>query len=175
MAETKYELLSSSRFYLEISLDGSDEVIDAYFMECQGFKRTQDVIEICEVTSQQWGSAQTEAKKGRVVRTKIPGNVKSDNIILRQGMTISPTMWTWFKAVEEGNWAKQLRDGDLSIYTQGAKVAARFRFRGAWPVSYKVGDVKAGNSDFEVQEVELAVDQFFRVDPDGKEYSSSSS
>ncbi|MEO1094790.1 MAG: phage tail protein [Cyanobacteria bacterium J06638_28] len=173
MADPKYELLSSSRFYLEISLKGSDELIDGYFMECQGFKRTQEAIEICESTPQKWGNAKSQASKGRVVRTKLPGNFKCDNIILKQGITISPTMWKWFKAVEEGDWAKQRRDGDLSIYTQGAKVAARFRFLGAWPVSYKVGDVKAGNNDFEVQEVELAVDQFIRVDPNGSEYSVS--
>ena len=99
------EILTTNRFYLELKLDGSVEPVDAYFMECQGFKRTQEVIEVCEVTPQKWGKAGTTA--GRVVRTKVPGNVKSNNLILRRGMTSSITVWNWFNEVEQGGWAKQ--------------------------------------------------------------------
>ena len=157
----QFELLTTARFYLELKLDGSQEPIDGYFMECQGFKRSQEMVEICEVTPQKWGKH--NAKTGRVVRTKIPGNPKSENIILRRGMTISLTMWKWFKAVEEGEWAKQRRDGDLVIYNQGAEERARFRFQGAWPMSYKIADVKAGSNEFEVEELELSVDEFTRI------------
>ena len=160
MAE-QFEIFSTARFYLELKLDGSQEPIDGYFMECQGFKRSQEMVEICEVTPQKWGKH--NAKTGRVVRTKIPGNPKSENIILRRGMTISITMWKWFKAVEEGDWAKQRRDGDLTIYDQGSEERARFRFQGAWPMSYKIADVKAGSNDFEVEELELSVDEFTRI------------
>ncbi|MBH8575150.1 phage tail protein [Nostocaceae cyanobacterium CENA369] len=153
------EILTNSRFYLELKLDGSQEPIDGYFMECQGFKRTQDVIEVAEVTPQQWG----QAKAGLVVRTKIPGNVKTNNLVLRRGMTISMTMWKWFKAVEEGNWAKQRRDGSLVIYNQGAVETARFEFRRAWPSSYKITDLNASANEFEVEEMELAVEELIRL------------
>ena len=166
--DDKYEVLAASRFYLELKLKGSDDRIDAYFMECQSFKRKQDVIEHCEVFPQQWGSE--PAKQGRMVRAKLPGNSQSENITLRMGMTISPTMWKWFKDVEEGNWAKQLRDGALTIYSQGGNIEALFHFFGAWPVSYKIGDVKADSSDFQIEEVELAVDEFIRVDTNGNPY-----
>lgn len=167
--EQTYEVLTNSRFYLELRLQDSNDLIDGYFMECQGFKRTQEVIEIAEVSAQKWGSK--NAQKGRVIRTKIPGNVKSENITLKYGMTLSPTMWQWFQAVEVGNWAKQFRNGDLTIYNQKGDVQARFRFLGAWAVSYKIGDVQAGGSDFQVEEVELAIDEFIRVKPDGTVYS----
>lgn len=163
-----YELLTTSRFYLELKLRGSDDRIDGYFMECQGFQRQQDLIEHCEVVSQKWGSK--PAERGRVLRTKMPGNSKSNNITLRSGMTISPTIWKWFKAVEEGNWAEQLRDGSLTIYKQGGDMEARFDFLGAWPVSYKIGDLKADGNEFQIEELELAVDEFKRVDPNGKDY-----
>lgn len=163
-----YELLTSARFYLELKLQGSNDMIDGYFMECQSFKRSQDVIEHCEVAAQKWGSK--PAPRGRVVRTKLPGNSKNDNITLRLGMTLSPTMWRWFQTVEQGNWAKQCRDGDLTLYDQSGEIQARFRFLGAWPVSYKVGDVKADASEFQVEEVELAVADFLRVKPDGNPY-----
>lgn len=163
-----YEVLTNARFYLELKLQGSNDMIDGYFMECQGFKRSQAMIEHCEVASQKWGSA--PAQRGRVIRTKLPGNCKSDNITLRLGMTLSPTMWRWFQDVEQGNWAKQCRDGDLTLYDQSGEVQARFRFLGAWPVSYKIGDVKADAHDFQIEELELAVDEFLRVQPGGNPY-----
>ncbi|MBE9062417.1 phage tail protein [cf. Phormidesmis sp. LEGE 11477] len=162
-----YEVLTTARFYLELKLQGSDDRIDGYFMECRGFAREQDVIEHCEVVPQKWGKS---AEKGRVVRTKMPGNSKSSNITLRMGMTISPTTWKWFKSVEEGEWSKQLRDGSLTVYQQDGEMAARFDFIGAWPVKYKIGDVKADSSDFQIEEVELAVDEFKRVEPTGQDY-----
>ncbi len=51
------EILTNSRFYVELKLDGSQDPVDAYFMDCKGFKRTQDVVEVCEVTPQRWGKA----------------------------------------------------------------------------------------------------------------------
>lgn len=169
--ETKkdpYEILTASRFYLELSLDGSHDLIDGYFTECQGFKRSQDVIEVCEVTSQKWG--RNNASKGRVNRTKIPGNMKSENIILKRGLTISETLWKWLKAVEEGNWAKQRRDGDLTIYDQHGDPQARFRFLRGWPTSYKVSDVKTDSTEFQIEELELAVEEFLRVQTNGEDY-----
>ncbi|HEY9653790.1 MAG TPA: phage tail protein [Coleofasciculaceae cyanobacterium] len=157
----KYEILTDSRFYLELTLEGSQELIDGYFKECSGFKRSQDVIEICEVTPQKWGKNGT--KMGRVVRTKIPGNTKCENIVLHFGLTISMTMWKWFEAVEHGKWGEQRRDGDLTLYDQGGTERARFRFVGAWPISYKISDVKAEGKDFEIEQLELAVDEFTRI------------
>ncbi|MEO0867608.1 MAG: phage tail protein, partial [Cyanobacteria bacterium J06642_11] len=110
------------------------------------------------------------AKHGQVVRAKLPGNSQSENITLKMGMTISPTMWKWFKEVESGNWAEQRRDGALTIYSQKGDVEALFHFFGAWPVSYKIGDVKADSTDFEIEEVELAVDEFIRVNTNGQAF-----
>lgn len=178
MAAPQFEVLTNSRFYLELKLDGSQDLIDAYFMECQGFKRSQDVIEIAEVTPLSWGS-NNQAKSGRVIRSKIPGNTKSDNIVLKRGLTLSMTMWKWFQAVEEGKWARldpasasmqtegnhreQVYNADLVLYNQGAEEKARFRLIGAWPCRYKIGDLKAGNKDFEMEELELVVDHFYRI------------
>jgi phage tail-like protein len=155
------EILSTSKYYLEITLSGSNQTIDGHFMECSGFKRTVDAIEIAEVTPQMWGK--NGSTKGRVVRTKIPGNTKHQNIILKQGMCISTTMWNWLAQVEAGNWTTQQRDGDLTVYDQGANPKARFRFLGAWPVSYKISDFKAASSEFAIVELELAVREFLRV------------
>lgn len=154
------ELLTSSRFYLELKLAGSLDTVDGYFMECRGFQRTQDLVEICEVTPQAWG----KARQGRIVRTKIPGNVKSSNLVLRRCLMSSMTLWNWLKAVEEGNWGQQRRDGSLTMYDQGAQAQAVFELRGAWPTSYKISDVSASSNELEIEEIEVAVEEFMRLE-----------
>jgi phage tail-like protein len=153
------EILTAHRFYLALTLDGQQDNVDGFFLECHGFKRTQDVIEIAEVTSNKWGATD----KGQVVRTKLPGNVKSGNITLKRGMTNSVAIWKWFEAVQEGKWAAQRKNASLTIYDQAGKEQARFELAGAWPASYKIADVNARSSDIEIEEVEVAFEEFKRV------------
>lgn len=153
------EILTNCRFYVELKLDGSQDPVDAYFMECKGFKRTFDMAEICEVAPQQWG----KAKSGLVIRSKIPGNTKTNNITLKRGMTKSITLWNWFAAVEAGKWAEQIRNGSLTIYDQSGVEQGVFQFRGASPISYSFSDVNASGNDIEIEEMELAVETFVRT------------
>lgn len=153
------EILTAHRFYLGLTLDGQKD-FNAYFLDCQGFTRTQDVIEICEVTSQSWGSGQS---KGLHVITKIPGNSKSGNIILRRGMTDSIDFWNWFDKVQTGQWANQRKLAALSIYNQANEEVARFELAGAWPTRYKIADVNARSTEIEIEEVEVAFEEFKRV------------
>lgn len=160
------EILANSKFYIEIKFPESNSRIDGYFMECQGFKRSYEVISACEVTPQKWG--RENAKYGRVVRTKIPGNSKSENIILKRGLCISDMIWRWFQGMEEGKWKNERQEiMMLTIYNQHAEAQARFCASNVWPISYKISDLKAAGSDFELEEVELAVEEFYRVDLDG--------
>jgi phage tail-like protein len=154
------EILTSCRFYVELSLGGSQGAIDAYFLDCKGFKRTQEIIEACEVTSQRWGKSGNAP--GRVVRTKVPGNVKHNNITLRRGLTRSKALWDWFEAVQKGQWREQYRDGAISIYDQAGAVQARFIFQKAWISTYSLTDLNAGSNELEIEEVELAVETVIR-------------
>ncbi|OWY64213.1 phage tail protein [cyanobacterium TDX16] len=153
------EFLTAQRFYLELRLNGFKKQVDAIFLECQGFNRTQDAIEICEVTPNKWG----KARKGEVVRTKLPGNVKSGNLTLRRGMSNSITFWNWFQLVQDGNWSKQRKDASLTIYDQAGKPQARFNLIAAWPTSYKLADVNARSTDIEIEEIEIAFEGFKRI------------
>ncbi|MGA9380858.1 MAG: phage tail protein [Phormidium sp.] len=156
------EILTRAKFYLELKLDGSNDSVDGYFMECSGFKATQEVMEICEVTPQKWGK---EGKsRGRIVRTKIPGNITYTNMTLRRGLTVSMTFWNWLQAVQDANWAEQRRDGSLVIYNQAAEEQFRFEFKRAWPVSYTISDVDVAGGDFEIEEVEVTVEELKRLD-----------
>jgi phage tail-like protein len=153
------EILTTCRFYIQLTLDGSEEPVDGYFMECKGFKRTHDIAEICEVAPQTWG----KAKSGLVIRTKIPANTKTNNVILKRGMTKSTTLWKWFAAVEAGNWVKQIRNGSLTICNQSGESEAKFEFTGAFPVSYMASDFNASSGDIEIEELEMAVKEFVRT------------
>ncbi|MBD2343804.1 phage tail protein [Anabaena subtropica] len=154
------EILTAHRFYLELKLDGQRDA-DAFFLECQGFKRTQNVIEVTQVTSQKWGA--TGQNKGMVVTTKIPGNVKSGNLTLRRGMINSTDFWKWFEDVQNGQWSNKRKLLSLSIYSQGNEELARFELEGAWPCGYKIADVNARSSEIEIEELEVAFEEFKRV------------
>jgi T4-like virus tail tube protein gp19 len=72
--------------------------------------------------------------------------------------------------VEEGKWGKHRQETVLlTIYNQHAEPKAKFCCSRVWPVSYKISDLKAAGSDFELEEVELAVEEFFRVEVTGNE------
>lgn len=152
------ELLAASQFYMELSLDGSAGVSDAVFLECQGFQKTQNPIEIVEVTANRGG----QSKQGQLLTTKLPGRMTVDNIVLRRGMTKSVTFWDWISAVAAGQWADQLKDGSLTIYDQGGNAQARYDFFNAWPIRYKVADVSAQSTEIEIEEVEIAVSDLTR-------------
>lgn len=155
------EILTNSKFYVELSLDGSLDTVDAYFAQCNGFQRSLGVVRIAEVTPQKWGAkGQTP---GRIIRTKMPGNTSYSNITLMRGLTVSPTLWTWFRAVEEGKWGAQTRNGDITIYDQGAEERVRLRFLGAWPVNYQLSGLDASGASFILETLELSVDEFMRV------------
>ena len=152
------EILTSCRFYIKLELAGSQEPVDAIFMDCKGFKSTQEVIEVCEVTPEKWG----KATKGFVVRTKIPGNVKTNNIVLRRGLSSSKTLWQWFDKIQSGNWASDRQDGSLTIYDQSGKAQAIFEFERAWPTNYTISDLSASSNEVEIEELELACETFKR-------------
>ena len=157
------EILTTSRFYLEIKLNGSKDSVDGYFMECSGFQVEQSVIEICEVTPQLWGK--TGNTKGRMTRTKIPGHSTYANLVLRRGLTVSTALWDWMESIQNSDWASQRRNGSLVIYNQAAEEQFRFEFKGAWPIRYKISDVTAISSDHEIEEIEVAIEELKRVKP----------
>lgn len=160
MATSKMpEILTVSRFYVELHLDGSQDPIDGYFMECSGFNYAQDVIELAEVFPQKGKNPE-----GRVMRTKIPGNFKMNtNITLRRGMSSSMTLWQWIQDVQQGGWAKKRKDGSLTIYKQDASIGSLHTFKRAWPVSYTFSEPTVSGNELSVEELEMVCEEFERT------------
>lgn len=161
MAPKFPELLSTSRFYLELQLADSVDVVDGYFMECQGIEVNQELIEICEVTPQRWG--REGRSRGRVVRTKIPGNVGYRNLTLRRGLTVSMTVWGWLERIQEGAWATERRDGSLTLYNQASEAQVRWEFKRAWPLRYAIADLDVSGGELQIETLEIALEELKRV------------
>lgn len=143
---------------LELRVPGGNVIADATFLESKGFQRSQSCIPVTEVTAKQWG----KASRGQVVISKVPGNVKTENLVLRRGLTNSKSLWNWFQEVEAGKWSEQVAEGSLSIYDQGGSEQARYDFQRAWPMRYQVGDLNAQSSEIEIEELELAIESLVR-------------
>ena len=153
------EILTQSRFYVELKLASSSEA-DAFFMECKGFKYSQDVIEFSEVFPLKIGQGKTI---GSVTDTKIPGNYKIDNISLKRGLSASTVLWDWIYNVQNRNWANQYQDGSLTIYKQNSQIGAKIEFFKAWPVSYTLADFSASGTELAFEELEIACVEIRRV------------
>lgn len=153
------EILTVSRFYIDLQLQNSQEPSDGYFMECSGFKYSQELIEFNEVFPQKVGSQTI----GQVVTSKMPGIAKVDNITLKRGMNCSKSLWQWIYDAQNRRWAENCLDGSLTIYAQNGAEGARFNFFRAFPVSYNIAGVNVAGSDLAFEELELACEKFVRV------------
>jgi len=167
------EILTTARFYLELHLGGSDARVDGVFQGCSGFKVSQEVIEIAEVTPATWG--RDGKARGEIARTKIPGTQTYQNLTLRRGLTTSVVFWDWLEKVSSGHWGAQRRDGSLTIYDQAAKAQFRLEFSRAWPVSYEIADLDVQGSEYEIETVELAMEALRRVPIAARNASSAAS
>lgn len=151
---------SAQNFSVDLTLSGSKKV-DAIFLGCGGFNYTQDVIEICEVTPNFWGK---ENKfEGRIANTKLPGNIKYDNLLLLRGSSDSDKFWNWFYSVENGMWSEQRLDASVIIYDPNKKELARFNLERAWPASYKISDLHSRSQDLHIENLEVAFESIKRV------------
>ncbi|ACK70163.1 conserved hypothetical phage tail protein [Gloeothece citriformis PCC 7424] len=155
------EILTVSRFYVELKLDGSDDRVDAVFMECQGLEVTTNVISITEVTAQKWGK--NGQNRGRLVQTKIPSNYRYIDLVLKRGLTTSTVMWDWLASIQGGNWDQQRRDGSLTLYNQAGNEQFRFQFYRAWPTRYHINDLNVQGSAYEIETIELAIEELKRT------------
>lgn len=164
------EVLTASRFYVELNFDGSSSIPDAYFKECKGVQYSQEIAEIAEVTPDSWG---VRKKPGRFMRTKVPSTRKVTNLTLKRGlMTDANALWDWMYNISEpsadaqgnGGWAKyRVSSGKIVIYTQGGAEGAIFTFSNAWPIKYVMPDVGVGSGDLAIEELEIAVEDFRRI------------
>lgn len=126
--------------------------ITGAFRECSGLGSENEVVEDKAV-----------GPDGKHRNKKIPGNLKINNIQLKQGITDDMDMWTWRKLVEEGKVAEARKNGSLVLFSHEGKEMARWDFVNAWPCKITGPAVNATSNEIAIEELELAIEGYKRV------------
>lgn len=99
------------------------------YTECLGLGSSNDVEENTIVTMTYTGSYVT-------VRQKTPGVLQWHNITLKRTSLSEGQVWSWRKAMEDGNLNQAIRDGAIIMHRSGSpEPLAQWNFRNGWAAS----------------------------------------
>jgi phage tail-like protein len=84
---------------------------------------------------------------------KLPGLNKSTNITLKRGITGDLTLWTWLKAVMDGNVRRA--DGTITLLDESRQPVMAWRFRRAWPCKLSGPTLNAKSNEVAIEVLEL--------------------
>jgi phage tail-like protein len=126
--------------------------ITGAFRECSGLGSENEVVE-----------DKMSGPDGKPVIKKIPGNLKINNITLKQGITDDMDMWTWRALVEEGKVSTARKNGALILYSHEGSEIARWEFINAWPAKISGPSVNATSNEIAIEELEIAIEGYKRV------------
>jgi phage tail-like protein len=84
---------------------------------------------------------------------KIPGLKKFTNITLKRGITGDLTLWTWLKAVMNGNVRRA--DGTITLLDESRQSVMAWRFRRAWPCKLSGPALNAKSNEVAIEVLEL--------------------
>ncbi|HEU5089998.1 MAG TPA: phage tail protein, partial [Roseiflexaceae bacterium] len=80
--------------------------ITGAFRECSGLGSENEVVEDKQAM-----------QNGKFAVKKIPGNLKINNITLKQGITDDMDMWKWRALVEQGKISEARKNGSLVLFS----------------------------------------------------------
>jgi phage tail-like protein len=84
---------------------------------------------------------------------KLPGLCKFPNITLKRGITGDLTLWTWLKAVMNGNVRRA--DGTITLLDESRQPVMTWRFRRAWPCKLSGPALNAKSNEVAIEVLEL--------------------
>jgi phage tail-like protein len=88
---------------------------------------------------------------------KLPGTVRTDNLVLRRGIDANHELWDWFKQTRDGQ--VQRRDGVVILQDAAGDAVRRWEFFGAWPIRYEGPSLDASKNEVAIETLELAVER----------------
>lgn len=94
---------------------------------------------------------------------KIPGNLKWNDITLKQGITDDLAMWKWRALVEEGKITEARKNGAIVMFSAAGMEVARWEFVNAWPSKISGPNVNATTNDLAVEELTIVHEGYKRV------------
>ena len=90
---------------------------------------------------------------------KFPGPVKfSSNLVLKNGITDSTSLWSWYQNVMLGRVTR--KSLDIVLLDETGDEKRRWKFKDAYPVKWNGPALKATSSEVAVESLELAHEGF---------------
>ncbi|MGA1841580.1 MAG: phage tail protein [bacterium] len=89
----------------------------------------------------------------------LPGRIKYQHIILKKGVTISSTLWDWYKQSLSSRKGIR-RNVSIILFNERMEEVRRWNFKGCWPQKWLGPDLKADRSDVAIEIFELAHEGF---------------
>jgi phage tail-like protein len=131
--------LQSGYFGVEVD---KEEI--AFFTACSGINLEFTVIEHKHAT-----------QKGQQITTKIPGEAKYSEIVLKRGFTPNKKLYDWFDSVLKGGSPTMRRTGSVILYTRDGEEAVRFNFDNMWPSKITASDLSVGSEEVMIEELTM--------------------
>lgn len=88
-----------------------------------------------------------------------PGRIKYQHIILKKGVTISDTLWDWYKRSLTSRKGIR-RNVSIILFNERMEEVRRWNLKGCWPQKWLGPDLKADRSDVAIETFELAHEGF---------------
>jgi phage tail-like protein len=88
---------------------------------------------------------------------KLPGRATTGNAVLRRGVDKDLSLWSWFKAVRDGNLDR--RDVFVALLDAERLEVRRWQLARAWPVAYEPGPLHARKNEIAIETLELACER----------------
>jgi phage tail-like protein len=136
-AATRTDPYAVFNFVVEI-----DGIPAAMFSEASGLASETELIEY-----------RTGADKTNTVR-KLPGLTKYPNIVLKRGITRDLSLWTWRKAIVDGN--PDRRNGTITLLDETRQPVLRWRFVRGLPVKWEGPTLNAQANEVAIETLEIA-------------------
>ena len=127
-------------------------VITGAFRECGGLGSENAVVE-----------DKASGMDGKPIIKKIPGNLKWNDITLKQGITDDMDMWKWRELVEAGKVDKARKNGAIVMFSHEGKEVGRWEFVNAWPSKISGPSINATSNDVAVEELTLVHEGYKRI------------
>ncbi len=87
---------------------------------------------------------------------KLPGLVKYENLILRNGLTSSTALWGWFSSFVQGTGTT--KSINVSLLDGKQNPVYRWGFANAWPVKFQSPVLDGKKSALAIETLEIAVE-----------------
>lgn len=131
----------NGRFRIEI-----EGVVQGAFTQCSGLEAKIDVVQFNDGSD--------------LVTRKRPGRPGVSNIVLKRGVVDGTELWEWFKSGYDGRVER--RAGSVIVCDDAGSEIYRYNFFEGWPCRWKSLDLRAGEPDSLIEEIEIAVERIER-------------